>query len=120
MFESSFVFSEDPADEVEEVYLKGITLIAKYSGKERITIAVETAIGVETIKDKLKKLHINLSDYNVNQAVIYLKFKGEGRKGSVTMRLSYPDRDNLNDSHYHQKAKVYVNKWGLLNESRGA
>jgi len=114
------VFSEDPADEVEEVYLKGITLIAKYSGKERITIAVETAIGVETIKDKLKKLHINLSDYNVNQAVIYLKFKGEGRKGSVTMRLSYPDRDNLNDSHYHQKAKVYVNKWGLLNESRGA
>jgi hypothetical protein len=101
-------------DEVEYVRLQKLRLSHRFEDY-RITLELKQANGVETMKGALGKFHVQPSAFSVVQAEVKMKFPGRGRKGSVTIQLSYPDKCNLNDSPNHLKAKKYLEEWGLVN-----
>jgi hypothetical protein len=102
-----------PEDNVEHVRLTSLRVAHKFDDY-RLTVDLQQASGLSTMQAALEKLKIHPSSFDVRQAEIKMKFPGKGKKGSVTIRLSYPDKCNLNDSPNHLKAKNYLEEWGLV------
>lgn len=101
-------------DAVEYVRLQKLRLSHKFEDY-RITLDLKQANGLDSMRTVLGKMRLPVSAFNVVQAEIKMKFPGRGRKGSVSINLSYPDKCNLNDSPTHLKAKKYLEEWGLVN-----
>lgn len=101
-------------DDVEYVRLQKLRLSHKFDDY-RLTLDLKQANGVESMKNVIGKMRLPISAFAVVQAEIKMKFPGRGRRGSVTIQLSYPDKCNLNDSPLHLKAKKYLEDWGLVN-----
>lgn len=111
-----FELTRNAEDMLEQVFLKQIKLTDRYNTKKRITIEIDGGSGTRTMLDEIKNRNINSNDYNVVQATIKFKFEAEGKKGNVSMQLTYPDKNNLKETEYHLKAKNYISKWGLIHE----
>jgi len=109
------------ADSLEYTRLTQLRLSNKYANKDRITFetASENEDGMFAMRETIKRHNIDAKFWNVTQATFKLKFEGKGNRGSVTMRISYPDRCNLSDTPTHLKAKKYLNLWGLENNGIG-
>lgn len=103
-----------PEDDVEYVRLTKLRVAHNFDDY-RLALDLKQASGLSTMQATLEKLKIHPSSYNVQQAEIKMKFPGKGRKGSVTIQVSSPDKCNLNDSPNHLKAKKYLEEWGLVN-----
>jgi len=113
LLRKDFEFATKPEDDVEYVNLQELTLMHKYN-KDRVTIRLKDASGLDDMRDALKDYHVAADQFYVSQAKIQIKFPQVGRqKGSVTFHLSWPDRCDLGDSPYHLKAKEYVKYWNL-------
>lgn len=113
LLQKDFEFATKPEDEVEYVNLQELTLTHRYN-KDRVTIALKDADGLDDMRDALKDYHIAADQFFVSQSKIKIKFPQVGRqKGSVTFHLSWPDRCDLGDSSHHLKAKEYVKYWNL-------
>lgn len=112
--DGSLNLSTRAEDEVEYVRLQKLRLLHKFDDY-RIALDLKQANGLESMTTILGKFHVRPSAFSVVQAEIKMKFPGRGRKGSVTIQLSYPDKCNLNDSPNHLKAKKYLEEWGLVN-----
>jgi len=109
-----FTFVIDSEDEVEHAGLKQLRVRYK-RGRDKFTLEVAEADGVTTMHEAMKYRNINAENFTVLQATIHMKFPGKGKRGSVTIILSMPNKCNLNESTNHQKAKKYLKLWGLEN-----
>lgn len=115
LIQEDFKMPTKPEDEVSYVFLKSIRLTHKVTREKRITFEVEKNVldGTADMQSMIHETRLNLERYNVTQAVIKIKFPGAGNKGSVTMKLTYPDKCDLNDTKTHIKAREYIKYWGL-------
>lgn len=105
----------EPADQVEFVRLQKLRLFNRYDA-HRLTLELkEQPWGIGAMHALMEKLNIRQTLYSVSHAEIKMKFPGKGRRGGVTIQLSFPDKCNLNDSPTHLKAKKYLEQWGLVN-----
>ncbi len=108
--------STEIEDLVEYVRLTKLRLAHKYNDY-RVSLDLKQANGLQSMRTVMENFRLNPIAYNVVQAEIKMKFPGKGRKGGVTIQLSYPDKCNLNDSPNHLKAKKYLEQWGLVNRN---
>lgn len=115
LIEDDFTMPMKPEDNLSYVFLKAVRLSHKSLSDKRITLEVERNAmdGASDIHTMMKEARINFDFYNVTQATIKLKFPGTGNKGSVTMKITYPDMCDLNDTKTHRQAKEYLKYWGL-------
>ncbi len=111
-----FVFSTEPEDMIESVGLTHLRLVDKLDKTKKVTIDLKECDGVKTMQEYLSKRNMLPSHYFVNQARIRVKYPGDGRKGGVTMQLTYPDKCSLSDTPLHIKTRKYLAKWGLERE----
>lgn len=115
LLDPEFILTTKLEDSIEEIRVKQLRLTDKYDNAKRVTIEMNTPGGLKPIQEHIKQLSIDIKTINVTQALINLKFPGNGKRGGVTMQLTAPDKCNLNDSYLHQKAKAYISHWGLDN-----
>ncbi|MDD3661474.1 MAG: hypothetical protein PHG63_00225 [Candidatus Dojkabacteria bacterium] len=111
-----FVFLTEPEDMIESVGLKHLRLVGRLDKTIQVTIDLKEFNGVKTMQEYLSRQNMHPSHYFVNQARIQVKYRGEGRKGRVTMQLTFPDKCNLSDTPLHTKTRKYLAKWGLEKE----
>jgi len=105
-----------PEDQVEFVRLQKLRLYGRYDS-HRLTLELKEPWGIGAMHALMEKLTLRSTLYSVSHAEIKMKFPGKGRRGGVTIQLSYPDKCNLNDSPTHLKAKKYLEQWGLVNRN---
>lgn len=103
-------------DQVEFVRVQKLRLFDKL-GDYRVTLEPKDPTGLGSMRELLQRYDIRPSRFSVTQAEIKMKFPGKGRRGGVTVQLTYPDKCNLNDSPTHLKAKKYLDQWGLVNRN---
>ena len=99
-------------DEIETVQVKKIRLTDRHNKTRQIYLQIEGK-GIKPIQEETKQRNVDLKTFKVTQVSFGLKFPGKGRKGSVTMELTAPDKCNLNESDLHKRAKHYIAYWGL-------
>lgn len=97
-------------------YLKQIRLSHRYIKGQKVILEVEekdATEGARSMLEMVRGLNLNTEQYNVTQITFKLKFEGAKNKGSVTARISYPDKCNLSDTPTHQRAKEYLAYWSM-------
>jgi hypothetical protein len=99
-------------DEIETVQVKKIRLTDRHNKNRQIYLQIEGK-GIKPIQEEAQHRNVDLKTFTVTQVSFGLKFPGKGRRGSVTMELTAPDRCNLNESDLHKRAKHYISYWGL-------
>lgn len=112
LFDENLELTTELDDQIEDVRVKQLRFDFKFGG-QRITLEMNKDGGLKPMQELMKHKGMTAQYYNITQARIYLKFQGKGRKGSVTMQITSPDKCNLNDSALHLKAKKYLTLWGL-------
>lgn len=103
-------------DQISWRYLKQLRLSYRYEPGKKIILEIDDKgdkDGPTTMKKMVEELHLNTERLNVTQATFKIKFPGAKNKGSVTARITYPDKCNLTDTQTHQKAKEYLKYWKL-------
>ena len=59
----------------------------------------------------------SLEHYTVAQATLKFRFKQFGRSNRVTVVLTDPDKDSLNETPSNQLAKACIKDWKLVNDT---
>ena len=93
-------------DQIESVCIKKCRLTHRHNDKHHIYIQKEGSL--QDMKADVQSRGCTADVFCVTQVSFGIKFPGKGRKGSVTMELTMPDKCNLNESELHQKAKTYM------------
>lgn len=118
LFDDSCVLAARLEDQVEDIRVKLLRFSYKFGGGQRITLEMNQEGGLKPMQELMKHKGIHAQYYNITQARIYIKFPGKGKKGSVTIQITAPDKCNLNDSPLHLKAKEYLTFWNLENAAK--
>jgi len=114
-----FVFSYSPEDNVEFVRIKSLRLSYINGGKRVILEVGDSAImGIADFHEWIESMHLPLELMNITQAIIQVKFKPtperiKRTKGTVTVRLTFPNSHDLADRPEHRKVKELLRRWGL-------
>lgn len=110
------ILSYEPEDNIEYIHIKSLRL-SYVDGSKRITLeAGSTAImGLTDFHEWIESLHIPLDLMHVTQAIITVKFKPtiKRTKGTVTVRLNYPNSHDLAEKPLHRKVKELLRRWGI-------
>ena len=111
-----FIFSYNPEDNVEFVRIKSLRL-SYINGGKRVILEVgdNTIMGIADFHEWIESMHLPLDLMNITQAVIQVKFKPtiKRTKGTVTVRLTFPNSHDLADKPEHRKVKELLRHWGL-------
>ena len=105
-------------DQIEDIRVKLLRFDYKFARGQRMTLEMNQEGGLKPMQELMKHKGANAQFYNITQARIYIKFPGKGRRGSVTIQITAPDKCNLNDSPLHLKAKEYLRFWNLENAAK--
>jgi hypothetical protein len=112
--DKNLTLATEPEDQVEYVALTKLSLSYK-NGSGKLTLEPKNARDLRTMQANIDDLSINRNLVHVTQATLSIKFPGKGKRGGVSLQLTWPDRCNLSDEPLHLKAKRYLYKWGLEN-----
>ena len=114
-----FIFSYNPEDNVEFVRIKSLRL-SYINGGKRVILEVgdNTIMGIADFHEWIESMHLPLELMNITQAIIQVKFKPtperiKRTKGTVTVRLTFPNSHDLADRPEHRKVKELLRRWGL-------
>lgn len=109
----------DSQDNIASVKLKFIELEVDFKRRISFTDNSNRSDIYNLINDALNQQNIPLDSVTVTKVKIQIVFKkmaDERRAKTVTFDIGTPDRCNLKDSHTHQTAQRYVEKWGLISD----
>ncbi len=118
-----FAFPVNPQDGIKHVQLMMLQLELPGGKRRRMMFedgSFESGQPIYDLIDKaLDQENIPLSQVKAVKAKIKFEFEGvNGRKGkTVTFEISTPDRCTLKDDPLHQKAKKYLEEWGLVEKA---
>lgn len=115
LFDENLILAGRLEDQVEDIRVKQLRFDYKFGGRQRITLEMDQEGGLKPMQELMKKKGANAEYYNITQARISMKFPGKGKKGSITIQITAPDKSNLNSSPLHQKAEKYLKHWNLEN-----
>jgi len=111
-----FIFSYDPPDNIEYIRIKSLRL-SYFDGGKRITLEVgdNAVAGLQDFQEWIASLQVPLDLVHITQAIITVKFKPtiKRTKGTVTVRLSFPNSHDLADKPLHRKVKELLRRWGI-------
>ncbi len=115
LFDENLVLAPQLEDQIEDIRVKQMRFDFKFGGRQRITLEMDQEGGLKPMQELMKKKGISAEYFNITQARIHIKFPGKGKKGSVTLQITAPDKCNLNSSPLHLKAEKYLKLWNLEN-----
>lgn len=113
LLDKEFELENDIDNKFDYIIVKQMRLSHKFDKNKRIIFEQDVEGGLKPMLDLLEQHKIDKNKFNLTQVVINIKFPGKGNRGSVAMKLTYPDRCNLSDSPSNLKAKKYIKKWKL-------
>jgi len=119
ILDPEFTLATEPEDQIEAVFLSQIRFDYKYNNKRRTIVQIDEGEGLETMFKEMSFRNLSaksLQYFDVYQATFKFRFKQFGRSNRVTMQLTMPDRDGLDETEPKQLARKYIEKWGLIND----
>lgn len=112
-FEPDFKLITKPEHDIREVRVKRIKFQHRHNPEYKHTIELNAESRNTPFRTALAKTNVNPDEMKIMHVAVNLKFPGKGRRGSVTMELTAPDKCSLNESQLHQKAREYISYWGI-------
>jgi hypothetical protein len=113
-------FPTDPSDNIIRTRVKTIRLSVAFPGTGRITFEGDDrrlrGNVYDLMKTFLNREQLATSDVSVNQVVLEVTFKTDGKDKKVQFAITHPDSCTLRDDPEHLIIKDYLRRWGIAED----